>query len=124
MSIKLELHLKGADANEDTLRDLINWLEQEDIPDIRIQKPETPPVEGQMGADDILAIVGIILTIPAAILATKQLIDSIAKWLETRNHDVSFKTDIKDANNDIKQKIDALLEKIRQKRNTKRHDNQ
>ncbi len=42
MSIELELHLKGEDANEETLLDLIYWLERANIDGLTVDRKELP----------------------------------------------------------------------------------
>jgi hypothetical protein len=124
MSIELELHLEGSDANEETLLDLLEWLKREDISDLSVERKYLPPVEEKMGADvDPYTIVAILLTIPPALHATQQMFHSFRRWQKTRKREVFLKVETKNANDDeIKMKIDALIEEIHQKRDKKKHN--
>ncbi|MDM8568187.1 hypothetical protein QUF50_01465 [Thiotrichales bacterium HSG1] len=51
MTIELELRLKGEDANEETLLDLIDWLERSGI---EVKRKKLPPDEGDMGVYELL----------------------------------------------------------------------
>jgi uncharacterized membrane protein (DUF106 family) len=124
MNIELELHLEGPEANKETLLDLSDWLGRENIPDIHLQNKEMPLVEGQMGGSiDPYTLVVIILTIPPALHAAEQLARSIIQWEKMRELKVSINTEIRNADNETQQKINAKLEEIHQKRETKRHSN-
>jgi len=43
MSIESELRLEGEDANEDTLLDLIDWLERANIDGLTVERKQLPP---------------------------------------------------------------------------------
>jgi chorismate mutase len=74
-----------------------------------------------MKSIDPYTIAIIILTIPPAIHAIEQLVRSVIGWQKMRERDVSFQIEIKNTDEEIKQKINALLEEIRQKRETEKH---
>jgi hypothetical protein len=118
MSIEIELHLESSDANEQTSRDLLNWLKREDIPDVRVQEKKKPPVEGQMGTGvDPWTIVIIILNLPQTAVAIGQIFDSIHRLQKKRRKE--GKNEIpytaKSPDDNIQQQIDAQREKFRQK---------
>jgi len=46
MSLEFELRLEGQDASEETLLDLMDWLERADIEGLTLQRKALPPVEG------------------------------------------------------------------------------
>jgi hypothetical protein len=127
MSIELELHLEGSDANEETLLELLDWLGQEDISDLRIGRKELPPVEGKAGAEwDPYTIVIILLAIPPAFHAIQQLLHSFFRWREMKKRDVDLKTDDDDGErkkeiDELKKKIAALTEELHKKFEKNRH---
>jgi hypothetical protein len=126
MSIELELHLEGSDANEETLLDLLDWLGQEDISDLRVGRKELPPVEGKAGAEyDPCMITAIIINIPSAIYAIQQLFHSFRRWNRMRERDVVLKAKNVDddelKNDETKKKIAALIEELHQKFEKNRH---
>jgi hypothetical protein len=81
MSIELELRLKGEDANEDTLLDLMDWLERANIDGLTVRRKELPPDEGEMGfgLEDILFIS--LQTFDDC----KALIESLQVWYQNNN---------------------------------------
>jgi hypothetical protein len=124
MNIELELHLEGSDANEETLLDLLDWLGQEDISDLRVGRKELPPVEGKAGAEfDSCALVAIIVAIPPAIQAIQQLFNSYVRWKKMRARNVSLKVETKNADDDeLKNKIATLTKELHQKFEKNKHN--
>ena len=123
MSVKLELHLEGSDVNEETSRDLLKWLKLADILDVRVQEQHTSPVAGQLGTGvDPWTIVIILLNVPQTVVAIKQIFDCVHNWQEKRKMERKPDTPvvIKSDDDDIQQRINAQLEKIRQKRDSKK----
>ncbi|MFK5969170.1 MAG: hypothetical protein QM487_03485, partial [Candidatus Marithrix sp.] len=49
MTTELELELEGEDANEDTLLDLMDWLERANIDGLEVKRKELPSAKGDMG---------------------------------------------------------------------------
>jgi len=123
MGIELELRLEGEDANEDTLLDLMSWLEQADIDGLTIQRKTLPPVEGYQNAElDPVTVVMIVLATPPAIVAIRQLTNEVseifAQWQDETDHKVSIEPKLKNAGaeiEEINQQIQDVLDEMRQK---------
>jgi hypothetical protein len=122
MSIELELRLEGEDANEDTLLDLMDWLERADIDGLTIQRKTLPPVEGYQSTGFDSTTFMIALAIPPAIVAIIQLINKVteifAQWQDETDHNISIEPKLKNTGTEIeeiKQQIQAILDEMRQK---------
>ncbi|MDM8564096.1 hypothetical protein QUF74_00410 [Candidatus Halobeggiatoa sp. HSG11] len=77
MSIELELRLAGEDANEDSLEDLIDWLERANINGLEVKRKELPPAKGDMGfVPDIDTIVTCLQTFDDF----KSLLEFLKTW--------------------------------------------
>jgi hypothetical protein len=91
MSIQIELRLEGPEANEDTLLDLIDWLERADIEGVQFQRKELPSVPGEMGGGfDQQGFIFFITTAPATIYYIGHIWHYIEGWLEARCKNVSI----------------------------------
>jgi hypothetical protein len=77
MSIELELRLEGDDANEDTLLDLIDWLERANIDGLKIKRKELPPAKDDMG---VVPDVDTIVTCLQTYHDFQPLIEYIQTW--------------------------------------------
>jgi len=123
MSIELELRLEGQDANEETLLELMDWLEWSDIDGLTIQRKALPPVEGYQSTElDPVTFTMIALTIPPAIVALKQLTHGIAEvftqWQQETESQVSINPKLNNVSAEMEQlnqQIQALLDEMKQK---------
>ncbi len=77
MSIKLELRLEGEDANEDTLLNLIDWLERANIDGLEIKRKELPPDKGDLG---FIPDVDTLITVLQTFDDFKSLIEFLKTW--------------------------------------------
>ncbi|MDM8564959.1 hypothetical protein QUF74_04835 [Candidatus Halobeggiatoa sp. HSG11] len=77
MAIELELRLKGEDVNEDSLEDLIDWLERAGIDGLEIKRKEPPPVKGDMG---VLADPAIVVTVVSTVVALADIAINVVGW--------------------------------------------
>jgi hypothetical protein len=136
MSIELELRLEGQNANEETLRDLMDWLGNADIEGLTVKPKELLPVEGDMSLGFDLAL---IISIPPAIHAVKELLsnkrqqqenaikqlenaikqlcDTVSDWHKTKGDNVSITPMLKSSDelDKINKQINNILEEMRQK---------
>ncbi|RKZ62333.1 MAG: hypothetical protein DRQ99_18915 [Candidatus Parabeggiatoa sp. nov. 3] len=115
MSIELELHLEGEDANEEMLSDLIYWLECANIEGLTVARKELPHTKGDMGGlfdpEILRAIVSNVVTL-AGIAIT------VASW--QKNKEVVIDPMLKNADEVLQEneaKIQALLAEIKGKAN-------
>jgi hypothetical protein len=124
MSIELELRLEGQDANEDTLLDLKDWLGRADIEGVTVQRKELPKVDKTVmsGSGFDPTVLLLVLGTPPAILATVELINrinrAIENWHQMREKDISIDANLTNPNDEleeIKQKIQAVLENLKKK---------
>jgi hypothetical protein len=113
MSIGLELHLKGEDANEDTLLDLIDWLERANIDGLTVDRKELPHTKGDMGG---LSDPSTIIAIVSTVVALADIAINIASWQKTKEVliDPILKTSA-EVSQENEVKIQALLAKIKGK---------
>ena len=123
MSIELELRLEGQDANEETLLELMDWLEWSDIDGLTIQRKALPPVEGYQSTElDLVTFTMIALTIPQTIVAVRQLTHDIAEiftqWQQETESQVSINPKLNNVSAEMEQlnqQIQALLDEMKQK---------
>jgi len=92
MSIELELHLEGqnADETEAALLDLQEWLRREPIPKIRIHRKAGTPLPEEMGGalETILVItIAVQASIPYAKPMCSQVINSVRHWKKMQKQD-------------------------------------
>jgi hypothetical protein len=120
MSIELELRLESEDANEDTLLDLIDWLECANIDGLTVERKELPHNKGDMGGlsdpSTIIAIVSNVITL-AGIAVT------IASW--RKNKEVVIDPMLKNPDEILQEneaKIQALLAEIKGKARRNKDD--
>lgn len=119
MSIQIELRLEGPEANEDTLLDLIDWLERADIEGVRFQRKELPSVPGEMGGGfDQQGFIFFITTVPATIYYIGHIWHYIEGWLEARCKNVFINPTLIDTgmlDEEGQKQIQAELQKMRDK---------
>ncbi|RKZ79472.1 MAG: hypothetical protein DRR19_24940 [Candidatus Parabeggiatoa sp. nov. 1] len=116
MNLELELHLEGPDANDDTLHDLLSWLEREDIPGLSVERKLGSPIKDKMGAD-METVLLIVLSLQASIQSIPMIIDAVRRWKETREVETVVKPEIKriDVQEELpgRDKIQALIEELK-----------
>jgi len=113
MSIELELHLEGPDANEETLLDLMDWLERSNIDGLTVDRKKLPHTKGDMGGlvdpETILIIVSNVITL-AGIAIT------VASW--RKNKEIVIDPTLKNPEKILQEneaKIQAFLDEIKGK---------
>ena len=79
MSIELELRLEGEDANEETLLDLMDWLERSGI---EVKRKKLPPDEHDLGTYELLDT---IITCLQTFDDFKSLIEYLQTWYGYNN---------------------------------------
>jgi hypothetical protein len=116
MSIELELKLEGEEANEETLLDLIDWLERANIDGLTVERKTSPPTKGEMG---FWTDPNTIMTLISTTIAVGQVVAALIQWQKQK------KVKIKDTNvvinnpipegelEEINRQIQALLEKMK-----------
>lgn len=111
MSIELELRLEGEDANEDTLLDLMDWLERADVDGLTVKRKELPPAKGEMGFwTDPNTIMAMISTT----IAVGQVVAAVIQWQMNKKVAVHPKLDNPNGElEEIDNQIQALLEKMK-----------
>jgi tellurite resistance protein len=142
MSIELELHFEGPDANDKTLLDFQNWLKREGIAGLKVHRKMGTPNEGDMGIAETILVV--ILSVQAIIQAGEQIAihvgtykqkekekavqelvgqiknlheqttDAFLRWKEMRGLDISAKPEVTgfEGQDEIHKEIKVLLEKL------------
>jgi len=93
MSVELELHLKGenADETEAALRDLQEWLRREPIPKTRIYRKAGTPLPEEMGVLSEKVLLFLIeKSTPYVKSAFEQVIDVVHRWKKTRTPNVEL----------------------------------
>ncbi len=120
MSIELELRLEGEEANEETLLDLIDWLECANIDGLTLERKELPHAKGDMGGlsdpTTLIAIISDVITL-AGIAVT------ITIWL--KNKEVKIDPMLKnpaEVSQENEAKIQALLDEIKGKARRNKDD--
>ena len=78
MSVQLEL--EGADATEDMIFDLQDWINRERIQGVRAQQESIPPKPGELGAD-LAAIISIVGPLAPGLV---EVVKSVFGWLKMR----------------------------------------
>jgi hypothetical protein len=113
MTIELELHLEGPDANEETLLDLMDWLERANIDGLTVDRKKLPHAKGDMGG---LYDPATIVTIISTVVALTDIAINVASW--RKNKDVEIPATLKNPENVLQEneaKIQALLAEIKGK---------
>ncbi|MHC4657106.1 MAG: effector-associated constant component EACC1 [Planctomycetota bacterium] len=77
--MELNLELNGADANEQSILGLQDWIRKERISGVQVERKTAPPVKGEMGVEP-LTILSVVLGSAAVI----ELVKSIHVWLTVR----------------------------------------
>jgi hypothetical protein len=118
MSIELELHLEGEDANEEMLLDLIYWLECANIDGLSVKRKELPHTKGDMGG---LSDPSTLITIASTLVALTDIAINIASW--RKNNEVVVDPTLKNPAEVLQEnadKIQALLDEIKGKARRKK----
>jgi hypothetical protein len=111
MSIELELQLEGKQANEETLLDLIDWLERANIDGLTVERKTSPPTKGEMG---FWTDPNTIMTLISTTIAVGQLVAAIIQWQKHKNVAINPKLNNPDKElGEINHQIQALLEKMK-----------
>lgn len=113
MTIELELCLEGEDANEDTLLDLIDWLERANIEGLTIMRKELPHTKGDMGE---LTDPTTIITVVSTGLTLADIAINVVNW--RKNKDITINPVLKNSDEVSKEKeaeIQATLAKMKSK---------
>jgi len=114
MSIELELHLEGPDANEDTLLDLMDWLERANIEGLTVDRKKLPHAKGDMGG---LVDPATLITIVSTVVALADIAINVASWRKNQGEiviDPMLRNPAK-ISQENETKIQALLAEIRGK---------
>jgi hypothetical protein len=114
MSIELELRLEGQDANEDTLLDLMDWLERANIDGLTIERSALPHAKGDMGG---LADPSTIIAMVSTVVGLADIAINIASWRKTKEDVVvnpTLKT-LEEVSQDTQAKIQTVLAEMKDK---------
>jgi len=118
--MEFELRLEGQDANEDSLLDFIDWLERAHIDGLIIQRKMLPPEKGYQSA--AFDLVTLIISLPAAILSTQELIIAIINlfenWKSETGNDISSKFSSRDS--EIERQIQEVLGEMKNAKNKRK----
>ncbi|MDM8564438.1 hypothetical protein QUF74_02160 [Candidatus Halobeggiatoa sp. HSG11] len=109
--IELELRLEGEDANEETLLDLMDWLERAGIDGLEVKRKESPPVKGDMG---FWTDPNTIMTMISTGIAVVQVMAAILQW--QKNKKVTVTPKITDSNKEmveLNSQIQVILDKMK-----------
>jgi hypothetical protein len=79
--VRVQLELEGTGATEDTIFDLQDWINQERIRGIRVERESIPPKPGEMGAK-LAATISIVGAMAAPVLV--EVVQSVFGWLKVR----------------------------------------
>lgn len=90
--MELELGLQGADATEQTLYSLQDWLKKEEITGLRVEIKSSPPKAEQMGVELIT-----ILSVVLASAAVVELVKSIHVWIQSTRPKVKVKIQVSES---------------------------
>ena len=116
MSIELELRLEGEDANEDTLLDLIDWLEQANIDGLVVKRKEPPHKKNAMGG---LADPATIITVVSTVVALVDIAINVAGWRKGKEVEIDpmlkNSDEVLRKNREYEAKIQDLLAEIKGK---------
>jgi hypothetical protein len=113
MSIELELRLEGEDANEDTLLDLMDWLERANIEDLTVERKKLPHTKGDMGG---LADPSTLITIVSTVVALADIAINVSSW--RKGKEVVIDPTLKNPEKILQEneaKIQAFLDEIKGK---------
>ena len=111
MSIELELRLEGEDANEDTLLDLMDWLERANVDGLTLKRKELPYTKGDMGG---LSDPSTIITIVSTVVALSDIAINVASWRNNKEVVINPML-IKQPRQENEAKIQLLLAEIKGK---------
>ncbi len=119
--IEIKLQLTGHSANDETLHDLLTWLEQEDIEGLTLKRQEVPSIPEKMGGPEFYVILAVILATPPALESSvkivERLLDSLSRWINLRDSDVSdILIETSQEELEFQKEIKALREKQEAKR--------
>ena len=115
MSIELELRLEGEDADEDTLEDLMDYLERADIDGLTVKRKEVPPDKGDMGfVPDVDTIITSLQTFDDC----KPLIEYLQTWYQYKHVMICPKLQkisekLKGSDPKIQVMLEAMVEKMK-----------
>ncbi len=112
MATELELRLEGEDANEDSLEDLIDWLERANIDGLEgIKRKELPPTKGDMG---FFTDPNTIMTMISTGIAVVQVMAAILQWQKNKKVTVTPKiTDSDKEMVELNSQIQVILDKMK-----------
>ena len=106
------IFIKGEDANEETLLDLMDWLERANIDGLEeVKRKELLPAKGDMG---FWTDPNTIMTMISTGIAVVQVMTAIFQW--QKNKKVKISPKITDSNKEIVElnsQIQAILEKMK-----------
>jgi hypothetical protein len=115
-----ELRLEGEEANEETLLDLIDWLECANIDGLTLERKELPHAKGDMGG---LSDPTTLITIVSTVVALADIAINIASW--RNNKEVVIDPMLKnpaEVSQENEAKIQALLAEIKGKARRNKDD--
>jgi hypothetical protein len=116
MSIELELRLEGEDANEDTLLDLMDWLERANIDGLTVKRKELPPAKKDMGfVPDVDTIITILQTIDDC----KELFKYLHTWHQYNRIMIcpklqAISEQLKASDSDAMKKLEQMIEQLKE----------
>ena len=111
MTTELELKLEGEDANEETLLDLMDWLDRANIDGLEVKRKELPPAKGDMG---FFTDPNTIMTMISTGIAVVQVMAAILKWQKNKNITVTPKiTDSDKEMVELNTQIQVILDNMK-----------
>ncbi len=111
MATELELRLEGDDANEDTLLDLMDWLERANIDGLEVKRKELPPAKGDMG---FWTDPNTIMTMISTGIAVVQVMAAILQWQKNKKVTVTPKiTDSDKEMVELNTQIQVILDNMK-----------
>ena len=112
MTTELELRLEGEDVNEDSLLDLMDWLERANIDGLeKIKRKKLPPAKGDMG---FLTDPNTIMTMISTGIAVVQVMAAILKWQKDKKVTVTPKiTDSDKEMVELNTQIQVILDNMK-----------
>lgn len=111
MSIELELSLEGENVNEDTLLDLIDWLERANIDGLEVNRKEFPSAKGDMG---VLADTSTIIAVVSTVVALADIAVTVAGWRKGKKIEIDLiLTNPDETLQENKDKIKELIAEIK-----------
>ncbi|MDM8558243.1 hypothetical protein [Candidatus Parabeggiatoa sp. HSG14] len=118
MSIELELRLEGQDANEDTLLDLMDWLERANIDGLMVERKELPLTKGDMAGG--LVDPSTLITVASSLIALADIAINVASWRKSQGEIVVEPTLKNPQVDENEAKIQAALAEIKGKAHRKK----